>query len=343
MASSDKKSVRLNQVFANNFPAILALAALLLALGAQSSFAQTGRANIGGTVTDSQGAVVSGATVTATNTATGVATPTTTNGSGVFSISQVVPGVYNIKVEKEGFGAQQQENVTLTSEQNFGANFTLQPGKVSEKVTVEAGSELVHTETAELSQSINERTIDELPLNGRNPASLVLLAPGTVDLIAYVSGQGPQTYTTFPTETNASTNGGGRGSTLYLLDGAYNMDSYQLMAAPFPNPDATQEFTVIGNNFDPRYGFTPGGVVSIVTKSGTNNWHGDAFDFLRNGGFNSKDYFTHATDQIHRNQFGGSLGGPIIKDKLFAFGNYQGTRSSIFNTLAMLTCGRRPS
>src|SRR5262249_17988850 len=97
--------------------------------------------------------------------------------------------------------------------------------------------------------------------------------------------------------------------------------------------DATQEFTVIGNNFDPRYGFAPGGVVSIVTKSGTNNWHGDVFDFLRNGGFNSKDYFTHATDQIHRNQFGGSLGGPIVKDKLFAFGNYQGTRSSIFNTL----------
>ena len=119
------------------------------------------------------------------------------------------------------------------------------------------------------------------------------------------------------------------GSTYYLLDGAYNEDNYYLAAAPFPNPDATQEMSVIGNNFDPRYGFTPGGVVSIVTKSGTNDWHGDAFDFLRNGGFNAKDFFTHETNAIHRNQFGGSLGGPVVKDKFFVFGNYQGTRQSI--------------
>ena len=124
---------------------------------------------------------------------------------------------------------------------------------------------------------------------------------------------------------------GVQGSTLYLLDGAYNEDNYQLAAAPFPNPDATQEFTVIGNNFDPRYGFAPGGVVSIVTKSGTNQWHGDVFEFYRNGSFNAEDYFTHLTNEVHRNQFGGSLGGPIVKDKLFVFGNYQGTRQSIFN------------
>ena len=121
---------------------------------------------------------------------------------------------------------------------------------------------MVHTESAELSQTINERAIVELPLNGRNPASLVLLTPGTVDLFSGVNGQGHQTYTTFPTETAASSNGGRQGSTLYLLDGAYNMDNYQLAASPFPNPDATQEFSVIGNNFDSRYGFTPGGVVA---------------------------------------------------------------------------------
>jgi hypothetical protein len=309
---------------------VLILAAFLVILGTQSTWAQSGRANIGGTITDSQGSVVDGATVTATNLATGVATPVTTNSSGLYNIIQVISGVYNIKVEKPGFGSQERQNVMLVAEQNLGADFTLRPGTVSERVEVEAGAELVHTESAELSQTINERAIVELPLNGRNPASLVLLTPGTVDLFAGVKGQGHQTYTTFPTETAASSNGGRQGSTLYLLDGAYNMDNYQLAASPFPNPDATQEFSVIGNNFDSRYGFTPGGVVSIVTKSGTNNWHGDAFEFLRNGGFNAADYFTHKTDQVHRNQFGVSLGGPILKDKLFIFGNYQGTRQSIF-------------
>ena len=115
---------------------------------------------------------------------------------------------------------------------------------------------------------------------------------------------------------------------LYLLDGSYNMDNYHLLASPFPNPDATQEFTVITNNFDSRYGFSPGGVVSIVTKSGTNSWHGDVFEFLRNGDLNAKDYFTQTGNNLKQNQFGGSVGGPIMKDKLFIFGNYQGTRAT---------------
>jgi hypothetical protein len=306
------------------------LAALFVTLGTPSLLAQTGRANITGVVTDSQGAVVSGATVTATNNATGVETPATTNGSGVYSIIQIMPGVYTVKVEREGFSTQLQENYTLVAEQNAGISFTLQPGKVSEKVTVQANAELVHTETAELGQTINEQSIDELPLNGRNPASLVLLAPGTIDVsqtnVGFFQG-----FTTFPTETGASTNGGRQGSTYYLLDGVYNMDNYQLTAAPFPNPDATQEFSVIGNNFDPRFGFTSGGVVSIVTKSGTNSWHGDVFEFFRNGALNAEDYFTKQTDQTHRDQFGGSLGGPLVKDKLFVFGNYQGTRLNYFN------------
>jgi hypothetical protein len=327
MAFAKKK--RFSDSFTSSF-AVLIFAGLLFALGAQSLFAQTGHANIVGVVTDSQGAVIAGATVTATNQETGVATPTTTNGAGSYSIIQLIPGTYTIKVEKEGFSSQQQTNYTLVAEQNAGVNFTLNPGKVTENVTVQAGAIMVHTETAELGQTINEHSITELPLNGRNPASLVLLTPGTVDIESGIRNQGIQTYTTSPAETSASTNGGRAGSTLYLLDGAYNMDNYQLAAAPFPNPDAVEEFSVIGNNFDPRYGFTPGGVVSIVTKSGTNNWHGDAFDFLRNGGFNAKDYFSQETNKIHRNQFGGSIGGPLVKDKLFIFGNYQGTREDIF-------------
>ena len=306
--------------------AILALAVVALAPTGQNLFAQTGRASITGVVTDSSGAVVQNVTVTATNTATGVASSAKSNDSGAYSLLQLTAGSYSLRVEKEGFSTQVQEPYLLVAEQNAGVNFSLRPGQISERVNVEANSELIHTESAELSQTINEHAIVELPLNGRNPAELVLLAPGTVNVLNVMHGGNRQDYTTFPTETGASSNGGRQGSTLYLLDGAYNMDNYHLLAAPFPNPDATQEFTVIGNNFDPRYGFTPGGVVSIVTKSGTNNWHGDVFEFLRNGALNASEYFTGTTDNIKRNQFGGSLGGPIIKNKLFIFGNYQGTR-----------------
>jgi hypothetical protein len=325
MIASQKKNDAVNALFlANSLQTTLVLAALFAALSVSALFAQTGRANITGVVMDSQGAMVAGATVTVTNQATGVATAATTNGAGAYSIIQIIPGAYDIRVEKQGFTSQIQQGFTLVAEQNAGLNYTLQLGRVSERVSVEAGAELIQTETAELGQTINEESINELPLNGRNPASLVFLTPGAVD-VSQTNASFFQGYTTFPTETGASVNGGRQGSTFYLLDGVYNMDNYQLTAAPFPNPDAVQEFSVIGNNFDPRFGFATSGVVSIVTKSGTNSWHGDVFEFLRNGSLNAADYFTGQTDEIHRNQFGGSLGGPIIKDKLFVFGNFQGT------------------
>src|SRR5581483_7017864 len=135
-----------------------------------------------------------------------------------------------------------------------------------------------------------------------------------------------QTYTTFPAETGASVNGGRQGSTYYMLDGGNNMDNYANLANAFPNADATQEFQVITNNFDAQYGFSPGAVVSIVTRSGTNSWHGDVFEFLRNDVLNARDFFAHSRDSLKRNQFGASVGGKIIKNKLFIFGNYQGTR-----------------
>jgi len=138
------------------------------------------------------------------------------------------------------------------------------------------------------------------------------LTQGTVDVLTTAAGTN-QTYTTHPNESGASANGGRQGSTYYLLDGSNNMDPYLLLAAPFPNADATQEFSVIGNNFDAQYGFSPGAVVSIVTKSGTNQWHGNLFEFVRNDMFNAKDYFTGQKDVLKRNQFGGSLAAPSSK------------------------------
>jgi len=312
-------------VLAKRVALMAAVAALFAALGAQGLLGQTGRATITGVVTDAQGAVIPDATVTAINQGTSVATKTATNQSGEYTLAFLTVGAYTIQVEKEGFATQAKTDFVLTAEQNVGLNFTLQVGQVSQKVEVRATNQTIETESAALGQVVNEDTVLELPLNGRDPADLVFLTPGTVNVLNTDTGQ-HQSYTTFPVESGAGSSGGRQGSTLYLLDGAYNEDNYHLLASPFPNPDATQEFKVIGNNFDARYGFAAGGVVSIVTKSGTNDWHGDAFEFLRNYDLNSADFFTHQTDSIKRNQFGGSIGGPIKKDKLFIFGNYQGTR-----------------
>ena len=194
-------------------------------------------------------------------------TRATTNEAGRYSLLYVPVGTYTIQVEKEGFKTQVQTNLVLTAEQQAGANFTLTVGAINEKVEVSANAQAVETESAALQQVVNQRAIMELPLNGRNPADLVFLTPGTVNLLNPNPGNGNnlsdvgqhQSYTTFPVETGASSSGGRQGSTIYFLDGAYNMDNYHLLAAPFPNADATQEFQVIGNNFDARYGFTPGG------------------------------------------------------------------------------------
>jgi hypothetical protein len=308
--------------------AALAVAVLAIVCSSRCILAQTGRANLNGNVTDSTGALVAGANVTMTNNATGVATATLTNGSGVYNIIQIVPGSYTVTAGKKGFTTQVQNDFTLVAEQVASLNFSLMPGAETQSITVNAQGQLLNTEDAELGQTINEKSIVELPLNGRNVGQLILLTAGTTDVIADTGAGVHQTYSTFPIESGASANGGRQGSVLYLLDGSYNMDNYHLLAAPFPNPDALQEFTVISNNFDSRYGFSAGGVVSVVTKSGTNAWHGDVFEFLRNGVFNAKDYFTKTSDNLKQNQFGGSIGGPIVKNKLFIFGNYQGTRAS---------------
>lgn len=298
---------------------------LMLGVLSGSMFGQQGLASITGIVEDASGALLPDVNITVTNKNTAVVTKTTTNGAGVYSVLQLPVGTYNVQAEKQGFKTQIKTDLVLSAEQQAGTNFILTVGQITEKVEVGATAQAVETESATLSDAVNQRAIQELPLNGRNPADLVLLTPGTTNVLNSDVGQ-HQSYTTFPIETGATSSGGRQGSTVYFLDGAYNQDNYHLLAAPFPNPDATEEFKVIGNNFDARYGFAPGGVVSIVTKSGTNQWHGVLFEYLRNNAVNATDYFTQSTDLIKRNQFGGSIGGPIVKDKLFVFGNYQGTR-----------------
>src|ERR1700690_950389 len=309
---------------------------VMLCLCGTTALGQGTSASLTGQVTDSSGAVVPGVTVSAKSTDTNLVQTATSDGEGIYLISPLRPGHYTLIVEGKGFERYVQNGIELFANLAATQNVALKTGSVQETVTVVENAEMINTTTPELGTTVNEAAVSQLPLNGRDPSSLVFLAPGTVSVVGNggsgMGGQpGVQAGFSFPTETGASANGGRQGSTEYLLDGVPNMDNYMGITAPFPNSDATQEFRVITNNFNALYGFAPGAVVSIETKSGTNAFHGGGFEFLRNKVLNaSSGYFSgkQSQDPLRRNQFGGYGGGPIKKDKIFFFLNYEGTRSS---------------
>jgi hypothetical protein len=313
----------------------LTLIAIVFAFfGSSVAIGQGTSATLNGSVLDSTGALIPGVRLTIQNTGTGLKETVNTNDNGLYSIQPLPPGSYSLTAEKIGFQKQVQAGITLTVGQAATVNITLQTGASDQTITVTSGAELINTTTADISQVVNENEVKELPLNGRDPSSLVLLSPGVTNVLNSSAGT-LQASNALPDETGASANGGRQGSTFYLLDGVPNMDHYLLLAAPSPNADATQEFRITTNNFDAKYGFSPGAVVNIQTKSGTNTLHGGIFEFLRNNDLNAANFFTHLVDPLKRNQFGGFIGGPILKNHLFFFANYQATRavtSSATNT-----------
>ncbi|HTW81771.1 MAG TPA: carboxypeptidase-like regulatory domain-containing protein [Terracidiphilus sp.] len=288
--------------------------------------AQGTSGSLTGLVSDPTGAAVAGATVTLVNLGTNFQQTETTNGIGVYLISPVEPGNYSLKIVAAGFAEYRQTGIVINANEAATQDVKLKVGAVGQTVSVTADAELINTTTPELGMTVNESSVSQLPLNGRDPSTLVWLAPGVIN--ANMGNSYTQSGFSFPNETDAAASGGRQGSTYYMLDGAPNMDTYLGRAAPFPNADATQEFTVITNNFNAIYGFAPGAVVSIQVKSGTNNIHGGVFEFLRDNDFDARDWFTHQINPLHQNQFGAYAGGPILKNKLFIFGNYQGTRSA---------------
>jgi outer membrane receptor protein involved in Fe transport len=293
-------------------------------------------ARLTGSVTDPSGAVVPNAQVVALNIDTSLSLTAKSDSAGNYAFNSIPVGNYKVTATAAGFEALVETGVQLTVGQSATLNLPLKAGGSSETVTVEGGADLINTTSADLGQTVDEATIHDLPLNGRDPGTLVTLSAGvTNELNSNASTL--QTTNSFPNESGASAGGQRQGSTWYLLDGVSHMDTYLLLALPFPNPDATQEFRVISNNFDARNGFAPAAIVSIQTKSGSNRYHGGVFEFLRNGYFNAADYFSgpaygspKAVDPLHRNQFGAYVGGyvPHFKDKLFFFTNYQGTRQT---------------
>lgn len=316
-----------SEAFQNKSVRLVLIFLIVFCCGTYSAFGQGGTATITGAVTDQSGAVVPNAQVTIENTQTGFTTKTTTTSNGTYVVPQLAVGNYNVTFSRQGFKSLTHAGVVLSTAEVATVNATLSVGSVVQRVQVSANAEMIKTGTADLGQLVSEKAVEELPLNGRNPASLVFLSPGIINVLSTGAGVN-QGQVANPNDTGASAGGGRQGSTYYMLDGANSMDAENLLAAPFPNPDATQEFRVITNNFQAQYGFAPGAVVSVVTKSGTNHWHGDAFEFMRNYALDAANWFTHTKPLLKQNQFGGSLGGPIIHNKLFIFGNYQGTRQN---------------
>ncbi|HXU17966.1 MAG TPA: carboxypeptidase regulatory-like domain-containing protein [Terriglobales bacterium] len=301
------------------------LALVVVSLLTVGAFGQGGgNVAITGTVTDSTGAVLPNAKVTVTQKNTAITRVITTNGTGQFNVSSIPPATYTVTVEAAGFKKYVQD-VVLLADQIHDMDVHLQVGEASQQVTVEESSVQVNTVSQELSQVIESSRVSDLPLNGRNAADLTLLVPGAVSAIANNSGALQGDTKQVPGAEAIAVNGARPDQIGYNLDGANNEDLMSNTNDPFPFPDALQEFSVQTNSFDAQYGNNAGAVVNVVTKSGTNDFHGDLFEFVRNGYFNARNYFADKVDPLKRNQFGGTIGGPIHRNTSFFFFGWQKT------------------
>ena len=283
-------------------------------------------ARLSGVVTDPSEAVVVGASVTIRDPGTGYTQTTTSTAAGQYLFPSLPVGTYQITVSMAGYTSYVQKGIVLSVNQAASQDIQLHVGAVSQQVVVTENSSLVTTDSPTVGQLIDQREINQLPLNGRDVQQLVFLAPGTTNVTANYCAANCEGGV-FPTEQYAKVNGGGANGVNYLLDGVDANDTYINANVPFPNPDALQEFNLITGNMSASFGNAIGGVVNVVTKSGTDQIHGDVFEFLRNSALDASDYFSGGlVNPLKQNQFGGSVGGPIIKNRLFYFGSYQGTR-----------------
>lgn len=292
------------------YGAIVLLALLSVLLPAR--LAAQGYGSIQGTVTDATGAVVPGAVVTATQIDTGRQTTVNSSQSGTFVFPTLPPAGYSVMVTAQGFQSYEQKGIVLQANQSMTVNAKLTIGAATQTVEVTSSIPQVDTTSGTLSQVVDQERVVDLPLNGRNAASLVTLVAGVVDATNEGNGANQGNGKTFPAAVVTSANGTLPNQSNYLLDGGNNVDEMTNVNGPFPFPDALQEFSVQTSNYTAEYGQSAGAVVNIVTKSGGNHFHGDLFEFLRNGYFNARPYFSTTADNLHRHQFGGTIGGPVI-------------------------------
>ena len=296
-----------------------------------SVWAQGSTSQINGTIRDSSGLSVPGAAVKVTQIATGAIRTVTSGADGAYVLPNLPIGPYLLEVTKEGFSKYAQSGIVLQVDSNPTIDAALKVGSVSEQVLVQADAAMVETHNSGVGQVVDAQRVSEMPLNGRNPIELVFLAG-----MASTAGGSTalNSVRNYPTIIVSVAGGQGNGIT-YLLDGASHQDPYNSASLPLPFPDALQEFKVETSALPAQYGYHAGAAVNAVTKSGTNEFHGDLFEFLRNGDLNARDFFAAKRDTYKRNQFGGVAGGPIRKDRLFFFGGYQ--RTSLRSDPSQLT------
>ncbi len=323
-----------NLVFRRKLAAAVSLAAILMFAATPGARAQeVAVAEMDGHVTDPSGASVAGATVKMTEVERRTVHTYTTDAAGTFRFPNLPVGAYELDVTAQGFKAYRQTGITLQVASNVEQNVVLQIGAVTETVEVVANASMVETKDTAIAQVMDQRKIVDLPLNGRNLTQLLTLTGGGTtapagDLTGSKNIQGSNGSGTF------SVAGGQANGVSYLLDGGDNNDSFSNVNLPIPFPDAVQEFSVQTNAMQAQFGLHPGGAVNIVTKSGSNSFHGDLFEFFRNYELNARpkglvepggSVVQPVRDSLKRNQFGGTAGGRIVKDKLFFFGGYQQT------------------
>jgi len=290
-------------------------------LSAAAAVLQAQNAQITGRVADPSGAVVPSAEVSVTNVDTGDRRSTSTNEQGYYTVLFLIPGNYQVQVQRQGFRAASRTGVRLQVDQVARLDFTLEVGGVTEAVDVVGAAPLVESETSSLGQVVNNKSIVEMPLNGRNAWHLVQLTAATV----FVGGIGDAR------EIPVASMAGGRAfSQMLWVDGGSVQKSAidRSMAELAPMVDAVEEFKVITNNYAAEYGRSTGGVFTAVTKSGTNQFHGTLFEFLRNNAFDARNFFAVEQAPLRYNQFGGTLGGPVRKDKTHFFAALEGTKVS---------------
>jgi hypothetical protein len=305
----------------------------LLLLLASSLLAQ-GNGVIFGTIADQSGAEVARASVTATNEATGVAETVKSNEAGNYIFPDLRPGSYKITSQVAGFETTEHAGVVVEVERRVRVDLAMKVGEVKQVLEVGGTISTVDTLTSTLKDVVDSNRMDDLPLNGRNALQLQGILPGAIQMGSGAAATG----IALNTNMVFSVNGTRASQSAYILDGGLDMDMYNNVPAAFPNPDSLQEFSILQNSYSAVNGRDAGAVVTMVTKSGTNHVHGVLYDFLRNSDMDSRNFFSAGISPLHRNQFGGNVGGPVLvphyngRDRTFFFFAYEATRQELGQT-----------
>lgn len=318
-----REQMKMKSTFRREFFVLLLAMSLQCLLPSEMASAQSTTGSVYGTVTDSTGAIVPGIVITITNVETGKAQTALANDSGEYLFPTMEPGNYAVSASQPGFKSVTQKGIALSANQNIHANFVLEIGSTSDTVTVSADTTLVDTRGSQLAETIEKERIQDLPLNGRNAYDLATIVPG-------VSTYNQDSAIGSRTGANFSINGLPTRDVSYYLDGAYDTGIFQNGGNILPNPDALREFRLLTSNFDAEFGRSPGGVLNIITNSGTKAFHGKVYEYLRNDAFNGNNYFSTGSDAVtplKQNQFGANVGGPLLsRGRAFFFLSYEGLR-----------------